>query len=213
MKLAKQAETIAIGKLTKDRVKDSIERLEEMKDRELSQAIAVLKSIMAAYDEAYTQISVKILQFPPEMINWSKVKELKSNCLAWDKVTEIILEAIPQQNIEKIKRSSNTTKVSEYKRLVNFLMSKISYSYKSRIAYISYWETPKTTTNSNTSSTTSRTTTSSSSQNDLKFSHVFPWAVAVIAIIIGLANGAGWGSLIIGFFALGLGVKISEWFE
>jgi hypothetical protein len=60
MKLAKQAETLAIGKLTKDRVKDSIETLEEMKDRELSQAIAVLQSIKAAYEEACRQIDKQV---------------------------------------------------------------------------------------------------------------------------------------------------------
>ncbi len=181
MKLAKQAETLAIGKLTKDRVKDNIETLTEMKDRELSEAIAVLQSIKADYEEACRQIDKQVdelqydtfpsfggsspLRIPKHnvSINWSKVEEMKRNCLAWDKVTEVIHEAIPQQNIEKIKRASNTTKVSEYKTLVNFIMSKISYSYKSRIAYINYWETPKTTSSSSTSTSTSRPTSSSSS--------------------------------------------------
>lgn len=163
MKLAKQAETLAVGKLTKDRIKNSIDTLAEMKDRELSQAIAVLQSIKAAYEEACRQIDKQVdelqydtfpgfggsspLRIPKHnvSINWSKVEEMKRNCLAWDKVTEVIREAIPSNNIDKIKRASNTTKVSEYKSLVNFLLSKISYSYKSRIAYINYWETPKTT--------------------------------------------------------------------
>lgn len=170
MKLAKQAESLAVGKLTKDRVKDSIETLEEMKDRELSQAIAVLQSIKDAYEEACRQIDKQVdeLQydtFPsfggnaplriPKLnvsINWSKVEEMKRSCLAWDKVIEVISEAIPSQNIEKIKRVSNSTKLNEYKALVNFLMNKISYTYKTRIAYINYWETPKTTSSSTSSS-------------------------------------------------------------
>ncbi|MCZ2130727.1 MAG: hypothetical protein LC109_10725 [Bacteroidia bacterium] len=225
MKLAKQAETLAIGKLTKDRVKDSIETLTEMKDRELSQAIAVLQSIKAAYEEACRQIDKQVdeLQYDtfgttriPKFnvsINWSKVEEMKRNCLAWEKVTEVIREAIPSQNIDKIKRASNASKVSEYKSLVNFVLSKISNSYKSRIAYINYWETLKTTSSSGSSTSSSRTTSSSNSSSDWKFSDVFPWIVAVIAIIIGLANGAGWASLIIGFIALGIGAKIAEWFE
>jgi hypothetical protein len=217
MKLAKQAETLAIGKLTKDRVKDSIETLEEMKDRELSQAIAVLQSIKAAYEEACRQIDKQVdeLQYetfggfggsqplripkPNVSINWSKVREMKRNCLAWDKVTEVIREAIPQQNIEKIKRASNTNKVNEYKSLVNFLMSKISYSYKSRLAYISYWETPKTTTTSNTSSTTSRTTTSSSSSNSPKgfdFKENAWWILGGLGALIGLIVYPGWGIVI-----------------
>jgi hypothetical protein len=215
--LAKQAKTLAIGKLTKDRVKDSIETLEEMKDRELSQAIAVLQSIKAAYEEACRQIDKQVdeLQYetfggfggsqplripkPNVSINWSKVDEMKRNCLAWDKVTEVIREAIPQQNIEKIKRASNTTKVNEYRSLVNFLMSKISYSYKSRLAYISYWETPKTTTTSNTSSTTSRTTTSSSSPNSPKgfdFKENAWWILGGLGALIGLIVYPGWGIVI-----------------
>lgn len=183
MKLAKQAETLAIGKLTKDRIKDSIETLAEMKDRELSQAIAVLQSIKDAYEEACRQIDKQVdeLQydtFPsiggsapmriPKFnvsINWSKVEEMKRSCLAWDKVTEVIREAIPSQNIDKIKRASNASKVSEYKSLVNFVLSKISNTYKSRIAYINYWETPKTTSSSSSSTSSSRTTTSSTSSS------------------------------------------------
>jgi len=41
-KLTKLADSIAIGRLTKDRAKDSLATLAEMKDKELSQAIEVL---------------------------------------------------------------------------------------------------------------------------------------------------------------------------
>lgn len=181
MKLAKQAERLAAGKLTKDRVKDSIETLTEMKDRELSQAIAVLQSIKDAYEEACRQIDKQVddLQYetlgdfdggqPVKIrklnvsINWSKVEELKRNCLAWDKVTEVIRETIPSQNIDKIKRASNTSKVSEYKTLVNFLMGKINYSYKNRIAYINYWDTSKSTSSSTSSSEITKSSNSSNS--------------------------------------------------
>ncbi len=223
MKLAKQAETLAIGKLTKDRVKDSIETLAEMKDRELSQAIAVLQSIKAAYEEACRQIDKQVddLQYDtfgttriPKFnvsINWSKVEEMKRSCLAWDKVTEVIREAIPQQNIEKIKRASNTTKVSEYKSLVNFLMSKITYSYKSRIAYISYWETPKTTTSSSTSSTTSRTTTtSSSSSSDFEFAPNAWWILGLVGLIIGAMAGGGGGAVVGALIGAGIGSKFND---
>lgn len=222
MKLAKQAEALAIGKLTKDRVKDSIETLAEMKDRELSQAIAVLQSIKAAYEEACKQIDKQVddLQYDtfgttriPKFnvsINWSKVEEMKRSCLAWDKVTEVIRKAIPQQNIEKIKRASNTTKVNEYKSLVNFLMSKISYSYKSRIAYISYWETPKTTTSSSTSSTTSRTTTSSSSSSDFEFAPNAWWILGIAGVVIGLMADLGAGCIITGLIGASIGSKFND---
>ena len=199
MKLAKQAETLAIGKLTKDRVKDSIDTLAEMKDRELSEAIAVLQSIKTAYEEACRQIDKQVdeLQYetfggfggsqplripkPNVSINWSKVEEMKRNCLAWDKVTEVIREAIPSQNVDKIKRASNTTKVSEYKSLVNFLLSKISYSYKNRITYINYWETPKTT---SSSTSTYKPSTSSTSSSQEGIPDWLKWVGGIILFII-----------------------------
>lgn len=202
MKLAKQAESISVGKLTKDRVKDSINTLAEMKDRELSEAIAVLQSIKGAYEEACRQIDKQVdeLQYdtfggfgglePTRIrkfdvsINWSKVEEMKRNCLAWDKVTEVIREAIPSQNIEKIKRASNTTKVNEYKSLVNFLLSKVSYSYKNRLAYINYWETPKTTSSTSSSTSTHRPTATSNSSSQEGIPDWLKWVGGIILLII-----------------------------
>jgi len=222
MKLAKQAKTLAIGKLTKDRIKDSIETLEEMKEKELSQAIGVLKSIKYAYEEACRQIDKQVEEIQYDTIgtlrvprfnisiNWSKVEEMKRNCLAWDKVTEVIREAIPPQNIEKIKRASNTTKVSEYKSLVNFLTSKIPYSYKNRIEYINYWETPKTTTSSSTSSTTSRTTTGSSSSSDFEFAPNAWWILGLVGLFIGAIAGGGGGAVIGALIGAGIGSKFNN---
>jgi len=188
MRLTKLADSIAIGKLTKDKAKDHISTLEEMKDKEIAQAILVLQSIKDAYENACRQIDkqvdelkydtfpgigggqpMRILKFNVS-INWSKVEEMKRNALAWDKVVELILKTIPTQNIDKIKKSSNTTKVNEYKTLVNFLISKISYSYKNRVAYICYWETQKT--------------TSSSSSSDEGIPDWIKWVGGVILFII-----------------------------
>ncbi len=159
MKLAKHAETLAVGKLTKDRVKDSIETLAEMKDRELSQAIAVLQSIKAAYEEACRQIDklVDDLQYYtfgttriPKFnvsINWSKVEEMKRSCLDWDKVVDLILKVIPHKNVEKIKITNNPAKISEYKTLVDFIISKLSFSQVNKVKYICYWKTENTVAN------------------------------------------------------------------
>jgi hypothetical protein len=222
MKLAKQAETLAIGKLTKDRVKDSIETLTEMKDRELSQAIAVLQSIKAAYEEACRQIDKQVdeLQYDtfgttriPKFnvsINWSKVEEMKRSCLAWDKVTEVIREAIPSQNIDKIKRASNASKVSEYKSLVNFVLSKISNSYKSRIAYICYWEIPKTTSTSTSSSRTTSNSSPSTSQSDFEFAPNAWWILGLVGLIIGAMAGGGGGAVVGALIGAGIGSKFND---
>jgi hypothetical protein len=160
MKLAKQAETIAVGKLTKDRAKDSIDTLDKMKDKEILQAIEVLQSIKDAYEEACKKIDkhVEELQYDtlpgfgvnvPNMrvpklnvsINWSKVEESKKNALDWNKVVELIQKVILPKNIDKIKNIKNQNKLKEYKSLVNFIMSKLNYSQKSKVKYICYWET------------------------------------------------------------------------
>ena len=49
LKLIEFADSIAVGKLTKDRAKDSLATLTEMKDKEINEAIEFLQSIKDAY--------------------------------------------------------------------------------------------------------------------------------------------------------------------
>lgn len=150
MKLAKQAETLAIGKLTKDRVKDSIETLSEMKDKELSQAIGLLKSVKDAYETNKVKIYAEALSMPlgyNQTINWSKVNQMIEKSLDWDKVVDIILKAIPHKNVEKIKNTNNPAQISEYKTLVDFVISKLSFSQVNKVKYVCYWKTENTTAN------------------------------------------------------------------
>jgi len=198
MKLAKQAETLAIGKLTKDRVKDSIETLTKMKERELSHAIELLKSVKDAYETNEAIIIAKVLAMPlgyNQTINWSKVNELIEKSIDWDKVVEVIREAIPPQNIDKIKRASNASKISEYKSLVNFVLSKISNSYKSRIAYINYWETPERTT---------------SSQSDFEFAPNAWWILGLLGLNIGAMAGEVGGAVVGALIGVGIGLTIKN---
>ena len=84
MKLAKQADKLAAGKLTKDRIKDSIETLEEMKDKELSQAIQLLESVKEAYETNEREIRAEVrrmeetdiqIKLGSRSINWSAVED------------------------------------------------------------------------------------------------------------------------------------------
>lgn len=150
MKLAKQAETLAIGKLTKDRVKDSIETLSEMKDKELSQAIDLLKSVKDAYETNKAKINAEVLSMPlgyNQTINWSKVNQMIEKSLDWDKVVDLILKVIPHKNVEKIKNTNNPAQISEYKTLVDFVISKLSFSQVNKVKYICYWKTENTVAN------------------------------------------------------------------
>lgn len=217
MKLAKQAETLAVGNLTKDRVKDSIETLAEMKDREISQAITVLQSIKDAFgtNEREIREQVRIQERTlayGQSINWNKVDEMIKNSLNWGKVVELIQEVIPSKNIEKIKKVSNPTKINEYKTLVNFLMGKISYSYKNRINYIYYWETPRATsiTSSTSRTTNTKPTYSSSSQNDFEFAPNAWWILGIAGLIIGAMVGGDGGAIVGALVGAGIGSKFNN---
>jgi len=143
MKLAKTAEAIAVGNLTKDRIKDNIKTFEGMKDREISQAIEVLQSIKNAYETNKAKITKEVYAMPlgyNQTINWSKVNQVIENSLDWDKVVDLILKVIPQKNIEKIKNTNKTFEINEYKTLADFVISKLSYSQINKVKYLCYWK-------------------------------------------------------------------------
>jgi len=182
MKLAKSAEAIAVGNLTKDRIKDNISTLEEMKDRELSQAIGLLQSVKDAYQTNETKIGMQVSIQEQSLgygqsINWSKVADMIENSIDWSKVVELIQQTIPTQNVEKIKNINNPAKVNEYKSLVNFLLDKMSYRYIDKVKYICYWETARAATSSSNTSTTS-----SSSEDG--FPTWLKWVIGIIVFII-----------------------------
>ena len=121
-----------------------------------------------------------------QSINWGKVAELIKDSINWNKAVELLLEEIPRENISKIKNCPDTSKVNDYKKLVEFVFEKVSYSQKSKIQYLQYWEvtskpkkTASTSTRTTPRSTTSSTNTSSTSNND----GCSPW-VYIVAIIV-----------------------------
>lgn len=219
MKLAKQAEALAIGKLTKDRVKDSIETLEEMKDREISQAIQVLKSIKDAYDTNKADITAKVRQqeqtdiqiiLGKASINWGKVNQMIENSINWDKAVELVQEVVPRNNVEKIKNVKNQANLSEYKSLVNFLLSKLTYSNQNKVSYLRFWEAPRTTSSTTSSTSTYRPTTSSSSQSDFEFAPNAWWILGLVGLIIGAMAGGGGGAVVGALIGAGIGSKFND---
>lgn len=145
IELARKADTIAVGTLAKERVKDNLDTMEEMKDREISQAINILQSVKNAYEKNKAEINAKVMTMPlgyNQTVNWSKVTQMIENSLNWDKVIQLIQEVIPPKNVEKIKNVKNQSALNQYKGLVTFVMSKLTYLQKNKVRYISYWETP-----------------------------------------------------------------------
>lgn len=144
-KLTKLADSIAVGKLAKDRAKDSLTTLEEMKDRELNQAIAILSSIKLAYEKAISEIDAQVSAMRMTMsynqtINYSKVDKMKANCLDWSKVVEVASNGISMNDVEAIQRCSNQSKVSEYKNLVDFLFGKLGPIQIIQVKHLCYWK-------------------------------------------------------------------------
>ncbi|MGY0426551.1 MAG: CFI-box-CTERM domain-containing protein [Polaribacter sp.] len=144
VRLTKLADSIAIGKLTKDRAKDSLATLADMKDREVNQAIAILSSIKMAYEKAISEIDAQVSAMRMTMyiqsVNYSKVDKMKASCLNWDKVVEVVRNGISMNDVEVIQRCSNHSKVSEYKNLVDFLIGKLGPIQINQIKHLCYWK-------------------------------------------------------------------------
>lgn len=150
MKLAKLAESIAVNATTKNKARENISTLEGMKDRELKQAIDVLKSIKESYEKVCSQIDLEVRKMAMTMsynqsLNYSKVNEMKRNALDWNKVVDLIKDVIPYKNVERIKNSNQLLKITEYKSLVDFIIEKLNYTQKNQVKYICYWKDIKTT--------------------------------------------------------------------
>lgn len=160
--LTKLADSIAVGKLTKDRAKDSLSTLEEMKDQVINQAIALLDSIKLAYNKACSEIDKQVdellfftmpgifegaipIKTPRHnvSINWNKVEKMKASCLNWDKIVEVIGNGIKVKDIATIQRCTNQSKVSEYKSLVDFLFGKLGPLQINQLKYICFWKDVK----------------------------------------------------------------------
>lgn len=133
MKLAKQADKLAAGKLTKDRIKDSIETLEEMKDKELSQAIQLLESVKEAYETNEREIRAEVrrmeetdiqIKLGYRSINWSAVEDNIKNSINWEEVNKLLISILPDNNLKKIKESNKSEEKKEFLELANWLKEK-----------------------------------------------------------------------------------------
>ena len=139
------ADSIAVGKLTKDKAKDSLATLEDMKDQKVNKAIAILSSIKLAYDKAISEIDDQVRAMTMRMsynqtINYSKVDKMKADCLNWDKVVEVVSNGISTNDVVAIQGCSNQSKVSEYKNLVDFLFGKLGPFQINQVKHICFWK-------------------------------------------------------------------------
>ncbi|WP_209332413.1 hypothetical protein [Lunatimonas salinarum] len=128
--LNETALSIAAGKLTRDRAKDSLATLEEMRDREVAQAIALLQSVKDAYETNEQKIrqqvkdlkeSDPLIKLGHRTINQSAVEDNIKNSIDWGKVNELLKEILPDESLERIKASTKNELKSEFTELANWL--------------------------------------------------------------------------------------------
>lgn len=136
-KLTKIADKIAVGKLTKDRAKDSLISLEEMKDKSLSQTVELLQSVKDAYEtnEVTIRRQVKELEetdfeirIGRKSINQSAVEDNIKNSINWKEVNNLLNAVLDNNSLKKIKESSNNQLKAEFIELANWLKENSSSS-------------------------------------------------------------------------------------
>jgi hypothetical protein len=215
MELAKQADSLAIGNLTKDRIKESIATLEDMQDREIATALQVLRNVKRAYDDNDTEITRKVRlqeRTDPDIImgrstiNWSKVRKVIDESIDWDKVVEVVLQTIPPRNIDKIKSSKNPAKITEYKELVIFVLGKLNTTNHRKLKYLHYWE-------STGGATKPLPANPKPGSSGAKASEIIPWIIGIIVSILCYRYELGWWSILIVLMAFGLTQSILESIE
>lgn len=148
MNLAQDAKSIAVSASVIERANENISTLEGMKNREVRQAIDLLKSIKQSYDKAINEIDravdkIKYQHFNAT-VNYSKVQEMKRDALNWAKVTELIKDVIRPEDVAKIQNCGDTQKITEYQNLVDFLLSKLVPAEIERVKYLCYWKDVRT---------------------------------------------------------------------
>lgn len=132
-KLTKLANSIAVGELAKDRAKDSLATLADMKDRDLDQTIAFLQSVKDLYEKNEKDIRKQIeelkvsdyeLRIGLKTINYTAVNENIENSIKWGLVNDRINELLSDKTLTKIKESTKTDAKNEFLELASWLKAK-----------------------------------------------------------------------------------------
>ena len=156
LELLKWAETLAINSLTRERIADNKKTLGEIADRarnrEINEAIMVLKGVKEALKKTEKDIEKeleriygfedyglgRISRVPIEVeIQISSIAKKQIN---WDKVVEVVKKVITPEAINKIKTNKDSSKIEEYKKLVEFVLENLTVLQKTKIGYICYWK-------------------------------------------------------------------------
>lgn len=130
IELATLANKIATGKTLKEDIQKDIKTLEGMKDRELKQAVELLRSIKNAYEENEKKIRKEVEEMQTtdiailsgwRTINWTAVKKNIRSSISWEGVNDLLKEILIFSNLKKIKESDKIDLKSEFWDLLNWI--------------------------------------------------------------------------------------------
>jgi hypothetical protein len=129
MKLVKLAAKIAVNDATKKNIKESINTLKGMKDRELSEILLLLNSLKRTYEENDKKIRREVnditkndisFQYGLKTINWKAVEDNIKDSINWGNVNDLVSEILTDKNLKKIKFSDNIEAKKEFWELINW---------------------------------------------------------------------------------------------
>ena len=130
LKLLKYAKSIAVSTQVLERIDSNIEGMEEFKDKEINQAIALLQSIKDAYETNETNIRQQVKRLEEtdvqiklgfKTINHSAVEDNIKNSIDWSKVNDLLREVLTDKNLTKIKESNKAEAKNEFWELLNWI--------------------------------------------------------------------------------------------
>jgi hypothetical protein len=151
MQLNQIAISIAAGKLTKDRAKDHITTLEEIRDNELSEAVTLLESIKELYIENEKKIRAQIKKLETtdidiilgrSTINTKAVEDNIKNSIQWEKVNDRLKTLLSDKNLVKIRESNQYEKKQKLFELMHWLKEKSTKSFTVASIIIKYNQIP-----------------------------------------------------------------------
>lgn len=228
MKLFKNAESYAIGNIAKQQIDENIKDLQEWIDdkpeRAKQKKVEEDLKFITSKIERFQNISDTVSN-AKDLVDGCKTKlaNIKSVLGSTDDFYLKISSAVANNALGMIVTAVNKAqesidvKIGNFTNLRSVVRSALSVSESiGSFDLISSQRTHYSKNHTALKSIASQLDVSSSSNtggSDTSFADIFPWILAGLGIIIGLANGAGWASLIIAVFALGIGAKIAEGFK
>lgn len=130
MKLVKLADSVAISDQVKERAKENLNTLLEMKDRAIYQAIDFLQSVKDAYKTNEAQIRQEVrrleatdieIKLGYKSINHAAVEENIRNSIDWNKVNQLLATVLSDSNLKQIKESDKNELKTNFLELANWL--------------------------------------------------------------------------------------------